>query len=90
MSKFEPGLAQLKTILEHLRQPAELDNHPWAMCHFAQEQPGTGAGEKLVLGLRQVFRELMPSHPPRQGKRLDTRWGAFGLLASVVSTSRSS
>jgi hypothetical protein len=44
------------------------------------------AGEKpryrLVKGLSTLFRQMMPSTPPRQGKRLDTRWCQFGMLAA--------
>jgi hypothetical protein len=29
---------------------------------------------------------MMPSTPPRQGKRLDTRWGEFGILAAQYFT----
>lgn len=47
-----------------------------------QGAPGARPGEKLAAALQQVFRETMPSAPPRRGKRLDTRWGEFGLLAA--------
>jgi hypothetical protein len=32
--------------------------------------------------VNEVFRKMMPLQPPRKGKRLDTRWGVFGILAA--------
>ncbi len=82
MSDFQANLEQLRNILEHLRSPGELDGHPWAQSLFAQAQPGGSPGEKLALAIRHHFRELLPAQPPRRGKRLDTHWGAFGILAA--------
>ena len=82
MTKFQPDIEQLRTILAHLSQPGKLDDHPWVEHLVTQDQPGSSPGEKLAHTVRQIFRKMMPAHPPRQGKRLDTRWGAFGILAA--------
>jgi len=67
----------LKEILSNLRTPDMLNDHPW-------EVPGTSksSGEQLVQVVTDVFRKMMPPNPPRKGKRLDTRWGVFGILAA--------
>jgi len=82
MSEFVPNIETLKVILEHLRQPRELDDHPWADGRLVQSLVDGSPGEKLARSIREIFRESLPSHPPRHGKRLDTRWGAYGLLAA--------
>ncbi len=44
---------------------------------------GKSPGVQLGLALTDLFRQTMPPTPPHQdGKRLDTRWGRFGLLAA--------
>ena len=40
-------------------------------------------GYQLLATLGQLFRATMPSTPPREGKRLDTNWGRFGILAAL-------
>ncbi|MBK8418005.1 DUF4012 domain-containing protein [Candidatus Villigracilis saccharophilus] len=67
----------LKEILSNLRAPDMLNDHPW-------KAPGTSksSGEQLVQMVTDVFRKMMPPNPPRKGKRLDTRWGVFGILAA--------
>lgn len=82
MDGFAASVDLLKQILEHLHEPWLLDSHPWTRSRFVQSADGAKPGEKLVHAVRQVFRETMPSVPPRRGKRLDTRWGEFGLLAA--------
>lgn len=79
----------VKFILENLNNPERLDNHPWVMAAFVKEylskQPEAKAfapGRQLASALANLFIEWMPSSPPRQGKRLDTRWGEYGLLAA--------
>lgn len=74
--------ALLKQVLDHLHEPWLMDTHPWVASRLVQNAAGTKPGEKLAQAVRQVFRETMPSVPPRRGKRLDTRWGEFGLLAA--------
>jgi hypothetical protein len=34
------------------------------------------------MAIEKVFIQMMPRTAPRRGKRLDTRWGEFGILAS--------
>ena len=90
MEQIEPQLDLLKQILDNLRTPGRLDTHPWAHSltvqataaensSWASESPGT----QLVLTIAALFRQLMPASPPqRNGKRIDTRWGRFGILAA--------
>ncbi len=79
----------IKFILEHLRAPEMLHNHPWAMSAFTKEyliaHPEARElkpGRQLASAMAGLFLEWMPSSPPRQGKRLDNRWGEYGLLAA--------
>ena len=79
----------VKFILENLNTPERLDNHPWVMAAFVKEhlskQPEAKTltpGRQLASALANLFVEWMPSSPPRQGKRLDNRWGEYGLLAA--------
>ena len=39
-------------------------------------------GQRLVYAISRLFIQMMPATPPRRGKRLDTRWGEFGMLAA--------
>jgi len=75
----------LKQILSSLREPERLSNHPWALSMNASANQKIGSpkpGELLIAKVSTTFRKMTPSGPPRQGKRLDTRWGAFGILAA--------
>jgi hypothetical protein len=84
MPSENKSLEALKFILENSQHPERLDSHPWAhsllagQAGNASDSPGT----RLVSAITSLFIESMPSAPPRQGKRLDTRWGEFGLLAA--------
>ncbi len=90
METLKTTIAELKSILEHVQAPAELDLHPWTKSlwvqQFAFEQPGLNshsAGYRLLAALSALFRETMPGTPPRQGKRIDTRWGQFGIVGAL-------
>jgi hypothetical protein len=80
----------LKSILENIHHPERLDEHPWVSRCFVtdavqrnQALQGERPGRQLVAALADLFPRTMPSVPPRRGKRLDTRWGEFGLLAAL-------
>ena len=80
----------LKSILENIHHPDRLDDHPWVSRGFVKDAvrrtEGLGSespGRQLVAALAEVFPRTQPSVPPRRGKRLDTRWGEFGLLAAL-------
>jgi LysM repeat protein len=80
---------ELKFILDNIRTPSHLDDHPWTKSLAVQEQvlkdPSLGEkspGYKLIVVLSRLFQKMMPSAPPRRGKRLDTRWCQFGMLAA--------
>jgi hypothetical protein len=85
MENPEPySVELLKSILENLREPDALNDHPWALSMSATGR-GSNAdqlGESLVKSVTGIFHKMMPPSPPHAGKRLDTRWGAFGILAS--------
>ncbi|MBT3389225.1 MAG: DUF4012 domain-containing protein [Chloroflexi bacterium] len=80
----------LKQILEAAQAPASLDEHPWTKSlwvqQFAAQQPAINAhsaGYQLLSALSALFRETMPGTPPRRGKRIDTRWGQFGIIGAL-------
>ncbi len=79
----------LKLVLDNLDSPEQLDQHPWVHSRMVSEQcsrqPGLldrPRGQQLTEAVAQVFQDSLPPAPPRQGKRLDTRWAQFGLLAA--------
>lgn len=77
------GVEELKFILENSRNPERLDLHPWTSSPIVQEiEPQKSPGERLVLAVSQLFIQMMPSTPPKRGKRLDSRWAEFGILAA--------
>ena len=81
---------ELKTILDQANSPSQLDDHPWARSltvhQFIAKTPSLGShspGYQLLATLSALFWETMPSTPPRRGKRLDSRWGQFGILGAL-------
>ena len=82
--------AELKNILEFCGEPDQFDDHPWTKClsvrQFILENPefeNQDPGYRLLSALHGLFQEMQPSTPPRRGKRLDTTWGQFGILAAL-------
>jgi Protein of unknown function (DUF4012) len=89
MSLGNNQLEFLKTILENTLQPQLLDTHPWTKslivrqaCVEMPELQDKSPGQRLVSAVSKVFTQMMPTTAPRRGKRLDTRWGQFGILAA--------
>jgi len=83
------SIAELKQILDNLDSPNHLDNHPWTQSLTVSEvvENDLGLQQKspgfqLVVALSRLFRKMLPSALPRHGKRLDTPWYQFGLLAA--------
>jgi len=79
----------LRYLLENSLQPQRLDSHPWTKSLIVLQATADtpellkkSPGQRLVIALVKLFTEMMPSTPPRHGKRLDTRWGEFGILAA--------
>lgn len=79
----------LKEALDHLDSPSELDSHPWVKSAIVEEAcrkipslKSSSPGKQLALALTSLFQQMIPVSPPRQGKRLDSRWGEFGILAA--------
>ena len=88
--KFQFDSDSLKTILEQLHVPEALDSHPWASAAFVQDAltqnpdwKEMSPGRQLAYALETLFASTRPGVPPRRGKRLDTSWGEFGLLAAL-------
>jgi Protein of unknown function (DUF4012) len=90
MSFNNKQLEDLRLILENCLQPRLLDAHPWtgSLIAFqaAEDMPvllEKSPGQCLVFAVSKIFTQMMPTTPPRQGKRLDTRWGEFGILSAL-------
>lgn len=78
-----------RRILENLRSPQYLDDHPWVNNRFVQDYvaanpvaAGKSPGHQLAAAVAHLFSKSIPGAPPRQGKRLDTQWAAYGILAA--------
>ena len=89
MKTDEEEITTLKDILKHIQSPAALDSHPWVEKHFVRQAVAKdptlatrSPGYQLLAAIAALFRELLPPTPPVRGKRLDTRWGRFGILAA--------
>ena len=87
--QVDAQLDLLKQILKNLRFPDRLNAHPWVNSLTVRETvaqdaslTGKNPGAQLVLTLGKLFRQMLPATPPQDGKRLDTRWGRFGILAA--------
>ena len=83
----------LKIILKNIRNPELLDDHPWVQSLVVQEALAGSSqlelaspGQQLVSAIARLFSNMQPPAPPRHGKRLDPRWGEFGLLAALYFT----
>ncbi len=75
----------LKIVLANLQQPGILDDHPWSLSMKRAGKVGANLqtpGMHLVEVVTNVFRKMIPTSPQKAGKRLDTRWGTFGILAA--------
>jgi hypothetical protein len=89
MTPPQVDLEALKTILDNMQNPEALDAHPWVGWAFVKEAVagnadlrGVTSGRQLALAVESIFSGIMPGVPPRRGKRLDTHWGEFGILAA--------
>ena len=81
--------ADIKFILENLTSPKILDEHPWTKSRVVKNEVANdpslmtkSPGQQLVATLLKLFRQSMPTTKPKHGKRLDTAWGQFGILAA--------
>ena len=89
MAVTQSEIKTLLDILESVHNPEMLDTHPWVFRTFVQDVIARDAslqiarpGRQLVGAIEMLFSQSMPSVPPRRGKRLDTRWGEFGIMAA--------
>jgi hypothetical protein len=89
MKPSSSQVSELKRILEQITAPDRLDDHPWARSLVVRQGVEEDAslrekspGYRLVKSLSGLFRQMMPNMPPKRGKRLDTRWCQFGMLAA--------
>lgn len=90
MQRDDTQVELLRLILENMLQPGRLEAHPWTdslvVAQACEETPDLltrSPGQRLVTAVARIFRQMMPPVPPKQGKRLDTRWGEFGILAAL-------
>ena len=81
---------ELKRILEAAGNPDRLNDHPWTRSltvqHLVASQPALqrrSPGYQLLAALSRLLSETMPGTPPRKCKRLETRWGQFGILTAL-------
>ena len=93
MEKNTDLFENLKLILKNIRNPELLDDHPWTQSLIVQEALASNPqltmadpGQQLVGAIARLFSNMQPSASPRRGKRLDPRWGEFGLLAALYFT----
>ena len=78
------SVESLKYILENSLRSECLDSHPWISSSIMQEIDVDGnPGQRLVLAISKLFTQMMPSTPVKRGKRLDSRWAEFGILAAL-------
>jgi hypothetical protein len=88
MSAKKSDVETLRTVLEQIQNPEVLDLHPWVSRSFVQDAIASlglqhaKPGRQLIGAIELIFSKMMPATPPRRGKRLDTRWGEFGILAA--------
>src|ERR1035437_9084808 len=89
MNSYNNQLEVLRTILENSLQPQLLNTHPWTRSLIVRqaikempELQDKSTGEQLIMAISRIFTQMMPTAVPRRGKRLDTRWGEFGMLAA--------
>jgi hypothetical protein len=83
------NIETLKTILENSLHPEVLDSHPWVnsliVLEAVKDNPelkSKSPGQQLAITVAKFFTQMMPATAPRRGKRLDTSWGEFGILAA--------
>ncbi len=89
MERMSIHIESLKFILGNIHNPERLDAHPWTRGLIIQDAVANmlelihkSPGQQLVTTIGRLFLQMMPSTPPKRGKRLDTRWGEFGILAA--------
>jgi len=90
MDRTNDSFETLKQILRQVQHPEQLDDHPWTRSRIVRDalngEPNRnrlGPGQQLINAIVQLFRQMQPAVPPRRGKRLDPRWGEFGLMAAL-------
>jgi hypothetical protein len=93
MDERTESFETLKHILRDIRNPEMLDAHLWTRSLIVQETLDespqlrhASPGQQLIGTIVRLFPQLQPATPPRRGKRLDPRWGEFGLLAALYFT----
>lgn len=85
----KPPEETVREILAHGKDAYKLADHPWAHSLLVADfksrtgKDGNNSGYLLLEALAELFKGMLPSTPPRRGKRLDTSWGQFGMLAAM-------
>lgn len=91
MSPNPADINHLREILDHMTSPEMLDEHPWACSILTRDvveaTPAlqkAGPGMRLIEAVSRVFADSLPALPPKKGgKRLDSHWGEFGIMAAM-------
>ncbi len=85
----ENNIETLKYILQNSLHPEVLNSHAWTKSLIVDEaikdNPGLEsktAGQQLVITITDYFTQITPETPPMRGKKVDARWGEFGILAA--------
>lgn len=80
---------ELKQILNNVKTPDDLNDHPWTNKNFVKAELVKDldlirkpSGYQLVAALSKLFLQMLPSTEPKIGKRIDSRWAQFGIMAA--------
>ncbi len=86
----ERNLAEIvKELLGQHENPQKMSEHAWVhsllVRDYGERNPKASkdSGYLLLEALADLFKDMLPSTPPRRGKRLDTAWGQFGVLGAM-------
>lgn len=85
----DKNINELKQILNNIKTPDNLNDHPWVKKNFVEAELANNldlirksSGYQLVAAISRVFLQMLPSTEPKTGKRIDSRWAQFGILAA--------
>jgi len=80
---------ELRLLLNNIRFPEKLNHHPWVKSLLVKNEVSTNPslkdqepGQQLIVAVSNLFQKMMPSTEPKNGKRIDSKWAQFGILAA--------
>ncbi|MBX3048640.1 MAG: DUF4012 domain-containing protein [Anaerolineales bacterium] len=79
----------IRKLLSQNKDPQLLTDHAWLNSLLVRDYSERNAkasgdiGYFLLRAMAELFKDMLPSTPPRRGKRLDTAWGQFGVLGAM-------